>query len=57
MLDQIINIYSGELLSTKTTKSRINELKKKKILHNNFFFKWTIYILYLIISLQIILKS
>ena len=32
---------SNELLSTKTKKYKINELlkQKKKVLHNNFFFK------------------
>ena len=39
MWDHIINIHPNELLSTKTKKSRINELpKKKRVLHNNFFF-------------------
>ena len=58
MWNYIINIHPSELLSTETKKSKINEsLKKKKVLHNNFFLKKTIYILYLIISLQIFLKS
>ena len=40
MWDHIINIHPSELLSTKTKESRINEsFKKKKVLHNNFFFK------------------
>ena len=63
MWNRIINIHSSELLSTKTEESRIYESQKKKkekrkrkVLHNNFK-KWTIYILYLIISLQIFLKS
>ena len=30
MWDHIINIYLSELLSTKTKKSKINELLKKK---------------------------
>ena len=48
MLDHIINIHPSELLNTKTKESKINEsLKKRK----------TIYILYLIISLQIFFKS
>ena len=53
MWDYIINIHQIELLSTKTKES------KKKVLHNNFFFKetLTIYILYLIISSQKFLKS
>ena len=58
MWDHIINIHPSELLSTKTKESKINESKKKKkVLHNNLKKKWTIYILYLIISLQIFLKS
>ena len=36
MWDHIISINSSELLSTKTKESRINELLKKKALHNNF---------------------
>ena len=57
MWDHIINIHPSELLNTKTKESRINKLlKKKNALHNNFFFKWTIYILYIIISLQFFLK-
>ena len=36
MWDQIINIHLSGLLSTKTKKSRINELLKKKVFHNNF---------------------
>ena len=37
MWDYIINIHLSELLSTKTKKSRIDEVlkKKKKVLHNN----------------------
>ena len=31
MLDYIINIYSSELLSTKTKESRINKSKKIQI--------------------------
>ena len=31
-----MNIHSSELLSTKTKEFRINELLKKKVLHNNF---------------------
>ena len=39
MWDYIINIHPSKLLSTKTKESRINKLlKKKKALHNNFFF-------------------
>ena len=40
MWDYIINIHPSEVLSTKTKEFRINELrkKKKKVLHNNFFF-------------------
>ena len=57
MWDHIINIYPSELLSTKPKKSRINELLKKKMLQNSNNKTWTIYILYLIISLQIFLKS
>ena len=51
MWDYIINIHPSELLSTKTKESRINKSQKKKkfVLHNNFFKKRTIYILYLII--------
>ena len=56
MLDRIINIHLSELLSTKTKEFRIIELLKK-MLHNNFLKKWTIYILYLITSLQNFLKS
>ena len=58
MWDYIINIHPNKLLSTKTKESKINEsLKKKcfKIIKKKK--KRTIYILYLIISLQIILKS
>ena len=43
-------------LSTKTKEFIINESKKKKVLNNNLK-KWTIYILYQIIFLQIFLKS
>ena len=59
MWDHIINIHPSELLSIKIKEFRINKLqKKKKVLHNNNNNnKWTIYILYLIISLQIFLKS
>ena len=35
----------------------MNRKKKKKVIHNNNNKKWTIYILYLIISLQIFLKK
>ena len=56
MWDHIINIHPSELLSTKIKKSIIDELYKKKMLHNNKK-KLTIYIFYLIISLQIFLKS
>ena len=38
MRNHIINIQPSELLSTKIKESRINELLKKKMLHNNFFF-------------------
>ena len=39
MWDHIINIHLSELLSTKIKKPRINESKKKKkVLHNKFFF-------------------
>ena len=57
MWDYIINIHPSKLLSTKTKESKINESLKKKCLTIIFFKKRTIYILYLIISLQIILKS
>ena len=59
MWDHIINIHPNKLLSIKTKEFRINESlkKKKKVLHNNFFKNMTIYILYIIISLQIFLKS
>ena len=59
MWDHIINIDPNELLNTKTKESRINKSQKKKkiVLHNNFKKRRTIYILYLIISLQIFLKS
>ena len=50
-------INSSELLSTKTKESRINELLKKKKCFTIILKIWTIYILYLIISLQIFLKS
>ena len=60
MWDHIINIHPSELLSIKIKESRINESQFfffiKKVLYNNFK-KLTIYILYLIISLQIFLKS
>ena len=37
MCDHIINIHLSELLSTKTKKSKMNELlKKKKVFHTNF---------------------
>ena len=39
MWDHIINIHPSELLSTKIKEFRINESLKKKVLHNNFFFK------------------
>ena len=53
MWNPIINIYPNELLSKKIKESKINESlkKKKKKIHNNFFKKWKIYILYLTISL------
>ena len=63
MWDHNINIYPSELLSTKTKEFRINKsckkkVKKKKvcstIIKKNI---WTIYILYLIISLQIFFKA
>ena len=63
MWDHIIYILPNELLSIKTKESRINELKKiknnKKCFTIIFFKKktLTIYILYLIISLQNFLKS
>ena len=38
MWDHIINIHQSELLSTKIKQSRINESKKKKVFHNNFFY-------------------
>ena len=56
MWDYIINIHPSKLLSTKTKESKINELLKKKCF-TIIKKKWTIYILYLIISWQIILKS
>ena len=49
MWDNIINIYSSELLCTKTKEFRINEHK--------FFLKLTIHIFYLTIFLQDFLKS
>ena len=49
MWDHIINIHSSELLHTKTKESRINE-------HNFFFFKWTMYMFYLIILSQDFLR-
>ena len=58
MWDYIINIHPSKLLSTKTKESKINEsLKKKCFTIIKKKKKRTIYILYLIISLQIILKS
>ena len=57
MWDHIINIHPNELLSTKIKETRINKFKKKKVLHNNYKKKMTIYILYLIIFLQNFLKS
>ena len=58
MWDHNINIYPSELLSTKTKEFRINKSCKKKvcstIIKKNV---WTIYILYLIISLQIFFKA
>ena len=39
MWNHIINIHPSELLSIKTKQSRINELLKKKVFHNNFFKK------------------
>ena len=43
MWDYVINIHPSELLSTKIKQSRINESYKKKlkkkVFHNNFFFK------------------
>ena len=38
MWDYIINIHLSEVLSTKIKEFRINELRKKNVLHNNFFF-------------------
>ena len=35
ILDHIINIHPCELLITKTKESKINELKEKKVIHNN----------------------
>ena len=56
--DLCIKTNVGSTLSTKTKESRINESKKKKVFHHNFFLKtWTIYFLYLIISLKKILKN
>ena len=49
MWDHIINIHQSELLYTKIKELRINE--------HNFFFKWTIYIFYLIIFLYDFLKN
>ena len=61
MWDHIINIHLSELLSTKIKESRINETQKKKRKCFTIFFffkkKWTIYILYLIISLQFFFKE
>ena len=57
MWDHIINIHPSESLNTKTKESRINESKKKKVFHNNFFKKNKQFTLYLIISLQIFFKS
>ena len=51
MWDHIINIYLSELLNTKTKESIKNKKKIKKVFHNNLKKKWTILILYLIISL------
>ena len=56
MWDYIINIHPSKLLSTKTKESKINELLKKKCF-TIIKKKWTIHILYLIISVQIFLKS
>ena len=53
----IINIHLSELLSIKIKESRINESLKKRKSLTIIKKKWTIYILYLIISLQIFLKS
>ena len=57
--DVCIKTNVGSTLSTKTKESRINESKKKKkVFHHNFFLKtWTIYFLYLIISLKKNLKN
>ena len=55
MWDHIINIYTSELLSTKTKKSRINKLLKKITIIKKK--KRITYIIYLIISLQKFLKS
>ena len=38
MWDYIINIHLSEVLSTKIKEFRINELRKKNVLHNKFFF-------------------
>ena len=35
ILDHIISIHPCELLITKTKESKINELKEKKVIHNN----------------------
>ena len=50
MWNHIINIHPSELLWTKTEELRINEYKR-------ILKKWTIYIFYLIIFSQDILKS
>ena len=59
MWDHNIDIHPSGLLSSKIKEFRIQKRKKKKkkcfaiILKNT----WTIYILYLIISLKFFLKS
>ena len=35
ILDHIISIHPCKLLITKTKESKINELKEKKVIHNN----------------------
>ena len=57
MWDHIINIHPSELLSTKTKESSINKLLIKKKKKKRYKRKYTIYILYLIISLQFFLRS